>query len=97
MVFKYFFKSPEEWSRLQQESSERESERQASRRSDKTDGGESELICFFDERGTPRNDVLKFEQNSFWIWHLRCLRPLATHAHTLSSDIGPFVHSVLFT
>lgn len=53
----------EEWSHLQRERSERE--RQESRRSDKTDGGESELICFFDERGTPRNDVLKFEQNGF--------------------------------
>lgn len=43
----------------------RERERQESHGSDKTDGGESELICFFDERGTPRNDVLKFEQNGF--------------------------------
>lgn len=64
-IYLFIFKSVEEWSRLQRERSERERERQESRRSDKTDGGESELICFFDERGTPRNDVLKFEQNGF--------------------------------
>lgn len=80
IFYKKKFKSVEEWSHLQRERSERE--RQESRRSDKTDGGESELICFFDERGTPRNDFLKFEQNGFWIWHLLCLRPLVTHSHT---------------
>lgn len=46
-----------------EEEHERMSRRQTeSGRSDKTDGGESKLICFFDENGTPRNSILNINK-----------------------------------
>lgn len=54
-----------------------------SERSDKTDGGELKLICFFDESGTPRNYILNINKTLLDLTSL--LSPPSQYTSTLIS------------
>lgn len=71
-------------------------------RSDKTDGGELKLICFFDESGTPRNYILNINKTLLDLTSLlsppsQYTPPLISLSIPLSSNLSPCPFHTFFS